>query len=540
MRSKLLVGIVASAVASAVIIFMLIQLSGRLGGIGAAWTDTHPAPRDLPELPRFPLRSMEPTVRAQFDEVLEQLGAEPTDGHANGALGMLYHAYGFFALAEPCYRRAAALDPDELRWWFYLGQARAGRGDWDGAAAAFDHVLEVRPRDVAALLYRADADRRRNRLDAARVGFGRVIELAPTTAQAHCGAGQVALRRGDLDAAVAHVQQAIRLAPDYGTAHYVLGQALRKTEAFDEAKVQLALAEQYLDDEPPIDDPLSAELEALRTGAVDSLHRGIELARRGRFQTAIDLFRESLRIDPQLAETHAQLGAALMARGDLRAARDPLRRAIELEPNLADAIYNLGLLEHRQGTFDRAVDFFREAATVRPDHFDAHLGLGTDLPHLDRQDEAATHLRIALNLRPDDPRPYKRLGEVLASAGDCSGAVDVLRAGMLRLSQDASIVDRLAWVLVTCAPPSPGVAAEALRLADAVCWWTRRSEPRALATKAAALAALERFDEAIATAVDAAGLADDRGMMDLAVEIRAQLQHYRAGEPYLRTRALDK
>jgi tetratricopeptide (TPR) repeat protein len=479
---------------------------------------------------------MEPTVRQQFDEVLERLGAEPTDGHANGSLGMLYHAYGFFALAEPCYRRAAALDPGELRWWFFLGRARAGRGDWAGAAAAFDRVLEAQPRDVPALLYRADADRRRNRLDAARAGFGRVIELAPTTAQAHCGAGQVELRRGEIDAAMAHVREAIRLAPNYGTAHYVLGQALRKTEAFDEAKVQLALAEQHRDDEPPIDDPFTAELEALRTGAVDSLHRGIELARRGRYDEAIELFGESMRIDPTLAEAHAQLGAALVARGDLEAARNPLERAIELEPNLADAIYNLGLLEHRQGDLDRAVELFREAVGVRPDHFEAHLGQGTDLPQLNRAEEAITHLRIALSLRPDDPRPYKRLGGALAETGDCPGAVSVLRAGALRLAQDASIADRLAWTLVTCVAPSPHDAAEALRIADDVCRRTRRAEPRALATMAAALAAAGRFDEAIATAVDAAALAVDRGKSDLATEIEAQLQHYRAGEAYLPSR----
>jgi tetratricopeptide (TPR) repeat protein len=523
---------VASAAATAAIVFILVHLTGRLGGMGAAWQRAAVTESDLPGLPMFPIRSMEPTVRMQFRQVLDRLGEVPLDPAVNGALGMLYHAYGFFALAEPCYRRALALEPDAIRWRFYLALVLAGRGDWDASAAQLDFVLGARPEHVPALLHRADADRRRNRLDTARAGYERVIELAPATAQAHCGAGQVALRRGDLNGAVAHLREAVRLAPDYGTAHYALGQALRKLGRLDEARAQLMLAEQHRDDEPPLDDPLVAELQGLRTGAVESLHRGVELAKRGRFDRAVELFQESARIDPKLAEAHAQLGAALLARGDLETAGPPLHRAIELEPNLADAHYNLGLLEHRRGDFDQAVGHFRRAADVRPDHFDAHLGLGTDLPHVGRHDEAVMHLRTALGLRPDNPRPYKRLGNALARAGDCPGAVTVLRAGTQRLARDASIADRLAWMLATCSRPSPHDAAAALRIADEVCRQTGLAEPQALATKAAALAALGRFDEAVAAAEQAADLARSHGKTRLEKEIEVHLKQYRAGRPY--------
>jgi tetratricopeptide (TPR) repeat protein len=523
---------VASAAATAVIVFILVHLAGRLGGLRAVWQRPEATTTDLPALPKFPIRSMEPTVRMQFSQVLERLGEAPRDAAANGQLGMLYHAYGFFALAEPCYRRAAVLAPDEIRWRYYLGLVLAGRGDWEGAADELQRVGSVRPEHVPALLGRADADRRCNRLEAARAGYERVIELAPGTAQAHCGAGQVALRRGDPGAAVVHLRKAIQLAPEYGTAHYVLGQALRKLGRLDDAKAQLMLAERHRDDETSLEDPLAAQLQQLRTGAVESLHRGVELARRGRYDAAIELFQESVRIDPELAEAHAQLGAALLARGDVETAAPPLRTAIELEPNLADALYNLGLLEHRRGEFDRAVGHFRRAVDVRPDHFDAHLGLGTDLPHLGRHDEAVMHLRTALALRPSDPRPYKRLASALAQAGDCPGAVGVLRAGTQRLDRDASIADRLAWMLATCSRPSPRDAQEALRIAEDVCRRTGLAEPRALATKAAALAALGRFVEAVAVATDAVGLARTRGKVDLEQEFEIQLECYRAGRPY--------
>jgi tetratricopeptide (TPR) repeat protein len=522
----------ASAAATAVVVLMLVHLSSRLGGMRAVWQRPNAAAADLPDLPLFPIRTMEPAVEAQFHEVLERLGEAALDPAANGRLGMLYHAYGFFALAEPCYRRAVALEPDAVRWRYYLALVLAGRGDWDGSAAQLDHVLGAQPEHVPALLHRADVDRRRNRLEAARAAYERVLELAPEIAQAHCGAGQVALRRGDLAQAVTHLQEAVRIAPDYGTAHYALGQTLRKLGRLDEATAQLMLAELHRDDEPAVEDPLTAELERLRAGAVESLHRGIELARRGRLEPAIELFRESIRIDPELAETHAQLGAALLARGDLDAAAPPLHRAIELEPDLADALYNLGVLEHRRGDFNRAVGHFRRAVDVRPDHFEAHLGLGTDLPGLGRHDEAIVHLRTAQGLRPDNPRPYKRLAAALAGEGDCTRAASVLRVGVQRLPRDASIADRLAWVLATCAAPSPPDAAEALRIADDVCRRTGGAEPRALATRAAAHAALGRFEEAISGAEQAAELARAQGKTRLEQEIGVHLEHYRAGRPY--------
>jgi tetratricopeptide (TPR) repeat protein len=482
----------------------------------------------LPDLPAFPVESMEPTVRRQFDAARDRLGEDPLDAEANGALGMLYHAYGFYALAEPCYRRAARLAEGDSRWRYYLGRVLVQRGDWNGAAAQLDRVLTHRPDHVAALLARADADRRRNRLDEALAGFRRAIELSPALPRAHCGAGTVAFRRGDLEAALGELQEAVRLAPEYGTAHYVLGQALRKLGRLDEARAQLALAEAYRDREPPVDDPLMQAVDALRTGAVDALHRGVDLSRQGRYEPAIELLRESIRIDPALAEAHAQLGAALLAVGDLDAARPFLERAIELEPHLADAHYNLGLLEHRLGAFDRAVEQFEVAADLRPDHYDAHLGLGTDLPHLGRDREAVVHLRTAVALRPYEPRPYKRLGRALAAAGDCDGAVTMLRTGTHRLPRDASVADRLAWTLATCPGATRQDAAEALRIADAVCAQTASREPRALATRAAALAVLGRREEAIEAATQAAALARRQGKADLVVEIEAQLQRYRA------------
>ena len=487
---------------------------------------------NLPPIPDFPCDLMEPAVRRQFVEAARRVAASPRDAEANGRLGMLYHAYEFHVLAEPCYLRAVALAGDDLRWRAYLARVLLERGEWERCAGELDLVLAQRPDDVASLIYRADADRMRNRLDEALAGYRRVIEISPKTARAYCGAGRVLLRRGELTIAVGYLEEAIRLTAEYGTARYVLGQALRKLGRTEAAMQQLELAEQHRNEEPRVPDPLRQRLDALRTGAIDALHRGIDLLQQGQVEHAIALLEEAVRINPDLPEAHGQLGTALLKRGQLEHAEASLRRALNLDPNFVDALYNLGLIAHRRNNYSEAARHFALAVSIRPQHFDAHLGLGADLSRLGRTDEAIEHLRAAARLRPDDPRPYKQLGSALAALGRYEEAIRWLRDGVQRLPNDASIADRLAWILATCPQEQWRVSAEALRIAEAVCRRTNNAVPQALDTLAAALANLGRFEEAIAAAEQALQMARANDNRDLASEIEARLDRYRAGRPY--------
>ena len=329
------------------------------------------------------------------------------------------------------------------------------------------------------------------------------------------------------EAAVEQLEQAVRLAPEYRTARYALGQALRTQGRSEEALEHLRRAERHRAEPPPLDDPLMDAVDALRTGAIDALHRGIDLLHRGRIEPAIILLEESVRIDPKLAEAHAQLGAARLSLGEPGPAEESLRRALDLDPGYVDALYNLGVIAHRRGDYVTAVARFEEVLAIRPHHFDARLGLGTDVTQVGRGSEAVDHLHRALALRPDDPRPYKRLGAALSAGGRYEQAIEALRLGVERLPGDASIADQLALLLATCPREDLRDPTEALLLAEAVCRTTGRAEPRALETLAVAQAALERFGEAAATAEEAIALARRQGKPDIATRIEVRLRRYR-------------
>lgn len=511
------------------------------GGAGGGCDSSDPAQAGVAsafppvnESLEFPFDSMEPVVEAQFREAVDHVKAEPLDAEANGRLGMLFHAYELPALAAPCYRRAAAIAPDEIRWRYYLGLVLAEQGDLEAAAPQFGAVLARRGDDVAAFMQLADVDRARNRLADALAGYRHVIGIAPQLPQAHFGAGQVLAQLGDAATAEKYFREAIERSPQqvYGQARYGLGQALRLAGRTGEALAELELAEQQRGRGPPRYDPLTQAVDALATGAVEALHRGIDVLTAGQTEAAIGLLEEAVRIDPDLAEAHSQLGAAYLTQGAMEAAEASLRRALALNPNYVDALYNLGVLLHRRGETAEAVERFDSVVAIRPDHFDAHLGLGTDLALAGQSADAAAHLHKAEALRPDDPRPYKRLADLLAGIGEFETAIEMLQRGVVRLPQDMSIADRLAWILATCPVDHLRDGPEALRLAEAVNQRTEYGVPQALDTLAAALANVDRFEEAVEIGEQGRQRAIELGDDELVAEIRARLALYRSGRPY--------
>lgn len=487
----------------------------------------------LPPLPTFDADSLEPTVRRQMNESRQRAESNPQDAEANGQLGMVFHAYDFYAQAKPCYRRAAMLDPNETKWQFYLGLIHVANGNPNQAVTAFDRVLDRHPDNLPTLLEKASANLTRGETDDALAGFERVIDLKPDAATAYCGAGQIMLKRGSLIEAIARLEHAIRLVPEYGKALYLLGQALRKAGRLDDANRHLRLAEEHKNHLPKLHDPLRAELESLATGGIDTMLRATDLANQGKFQEAVSLFEESLRIGPDLAETHASLGATLVKLGEPVEAEVHLRRALELEPNNIKARFNLGVLAHRHGDFAGAVELFEANLRIRGDHFDSHYGLGTDLLEIGRPEDAVRHLRRAIALRPDDARTYKKLARVLADGAAFEEAITVLRDATARLPGDASVADRLAWHLATCPDETIRQADAALTIARHVCERTSYRVPRALDTLAVCLAAVGRHDEAIGVAQQARLAAQKKGDRDLVTQIDAHLSRFREGKPHL-------
>lgn len=133
-------------------------------------------------------------------------------------------------------------------------------------------------------------------------------------------------------------------------------------------------------------------------------------------------FREALRVQPDIAEAHNNLGHALQKLGDLEGARAGYREAVRLDPELAEAHNNLGNVLYRLGRPAEAADAAAVAVRLAPDNADAQFNLGVALHALGRQ-EAIHHFAAAVRVRPDLAEAHNYLGIILQTMGHSDDAL---------------------------------------------------------------------------------------------------------------------
>jgi tetratricopeptide (TPR) repeat protein len=171
--------------------------------------------------------------------------------------------------------------------------------------------------------------------------------------------------------------------------------------------------------------------------------------------------------------------------------------AIRLQPYYADAYYNRGSVLFAKGLINEAVADWEKALQIEPGYADAHTGLGNALLRQGLLTEAIAHYERASALAPADP--YSR--------------------------------NNMAWVLATSSDVSIRDGAKAVGFAQQAVALSGAREPQFLRTLGAAYAETGRFTEAIATARQAAAIANMQGKQRLAKNLEQDLMLYRATLP---------
>jgi tetratricopeptide (TPR) repeat protein len=92
----------------------------------------------------------------------------------------------------------------------------------------------------------------------------------------------------------------------------------------------------------------------------------------------------------------------MKAKGNLDDAIAADRAAIRLRPDLALAHYNLGTVLILQEKIEEAVAEFRRAIELKPDHALAHFDLGNAMKAQGRLEEAVAEFHKARDYAPND------------------------------------------------------------------------------------------------------------------------------------------
>ncbi|HEY4233056.1 MAG TPA: tetratricopeptide repeat protein, partial [Lacipirellulaceae bacterium] len=202
---------------------------------------------------------------------------------------------------------------------------------------------------------------------------------------------------------------------------------------------------------------------------------------------AIKFYRQSLALKPDFADSHYNLANALVRVGNREDAMAEFNQALDLKPNFAEAENNLGNLLRGMGQTQEAIAHLARAAAMEPHDLEIQSNLESALLAAGDFDRAIEQGRIAIRLDPDIAESHHNLGVAMARAGQNLAAVHEFQ--------------------------------ETIRLDP--------EHADAYGNLAKTYAALDRPQEAIATAKSALELARSYGEEESARQIEAWLTKYR-------------
>jgi len=138
-------------------------------------------------------------------------------------------------------------------------------------------------------------------------------------------------------------------------------------------------------------------------------------ARNFDWQDEATLWRSVTDVNPEDALAHLNLGSALLEiPGRAPDAMSEYQQAVRIYPNYAEAHNNLGAILLQSGRTTEAVTEYQAAVRIDPDYPDAHSNLGSALSQIPgRLPEATAELETAVRLDPENALRRAALGNVL-------------------------------------------------------------------------------------------------------------------------------
>jgi tetratricopeptide (TPR) repeat protein len=143
----------------------------------------------------------------------------------------------------------------------------------------------------------------------------------------------------------------------------------------------------------------------------------------GQPRDALRHFEVVVRLQPQSAPAHYNVGVALEASGRAADAAPHYEAALKLEPGYSLAHNNLGNLYLADGRLGEARREYERAVASGPNNAEAHNNLGAVMLASGDAAGAIPHLRQAVELRPFYPEAHFNLARAYGSTGQFDPAI---------------------------------------------------------------------------------------------------------------------
>ncbi len=447
------------------------------------------------------------------------------------ALGTAYIASGDFDAAIRALNELLITSPDSAEAYFQLGNAYQKLANPQMAGESYRHVLHLDPQNGPARVLLAEALLTSGNAAEAVTVLKDYTRQQSGDSQAYYLLGRAYRDLNQLREARESLEQAVRTKPDDYTIRYELGFVLEHLGLGELAREQLQTAVQLNPEESQAHRELSKVLRGLNEAgraseefqkylaleandrnkkSAAALHaQAIAAMKRGETIRAIGLYREALKLDSSDPQIEYDFALALGEGGDRREQELHLRRTIKLDPNLAGAHCQLGSVYLDEGKTEEAETEVRTALSIDPQYIEAQVTLGVLYDKEGKKNEAGKLFRQAIETSPKFAAAHANLGLLLASQGHDVEAEEELKQAIQIAPREPSVLRALA-----------SLQSKSGRLIDATCTLKSLSELQPRSVQAhlnfgTALTALYFYEAALEEFSSAEHLDPNSGLVRL-------------------------
>jgi tetratricopeptide (TPR) repeat protein len=243
--------------------------------------------------------------------LLQLAGEKVMSADLQALLGACFEAEHQPALAREAYQREIDLDPSRVDYYHDMISLLLDMGKTSEAAAFVNRALKVAPDDATPWVWKGHVSLQANAYQDAIDNYKHASELDKSNSDAVLGIATVYFILGQNDAAIAEYKKGIGRFPN-------------------DARFYIGCAETLL---------ASPDSRRLQPEATNLLEKAVKLA-------------------PQSAEAHYQLGQLALQQSRLHDAERELVISLQLEPNQSKAHFSLSVLYRRMKRTDDAMKQF--------------------------------------------------------------------------------------------------------------------------------------------------------------------------------------
>lgn len=249
-------------------------------------------------------------------------------------------------------------------------------------------------------------------------------------------------------------------------------------------------------------------------------------------EDAVEILTKCIAIDPTFGKPYNNRGTALSYLGKNEEAIESFEAALRINRYDADSLGNLGLMYYRIGQPEKAIEIYERTLQLRLMSPTTYHNLGLALADLGRHEEASNSLLRALEMDPTNAYFHGIIGRHFYEWGNIDQASHHLQAAIRLGDTSAATLNTAAWIMATSSDPALRNGRSALDLVAVLEGRSGSVDPGILFTKAAALAELGRFPEAVAVIEEVIQIVRPRNEAPLLERAESELQLYQSGKPY--------